>query len=198
YLVGRDLAGRFVGLLAAGFLVFSPHMWFYGAVVGSYAFDGLACALLMLLALRARPGSRHGIVAAAVFALAIGFRQSAVFLLAPLAFVPVVRSRLTVRRLAATGAVFGAVLALWVVPMSLEQPGGMPALRAASREMWKGSVGQTSVFSHGPAERKHQNRVETTGQTLAAVAFLFPAAAAGMVLCGVSALRRKGRRVPRR
>jgi transmembrane protein TMEM260 (protein O-mannosyltransferase) len=192
YLVGRDLAGRFVGLLAAGFLVVSPHNWFYGAVVGNYAFDGLACALLILFALRARPGSRYGIAAAVVLALDIGFRQSAIFLLAPLALVPVVRSGLSVRRVAAAGLAFAAVLALWVVPMSLEQPGGMPALRAASREMWKGSVGQTSVFSSGPPERKHQNRVETTGQTLAALVFLFPAALGGMVVA-VSGLRRKRR-----
>ena len=191
YLVGRDIAGRFVGLLAAGFLVVSPLMWFYGAVVGSYAFDGLACALLILLALRARPGSRHGIAAAVVLALAIGFRQSAVFLLAPLALVPVLRSGLALRRLVATGAAFAAVLALWVVPMSIEQPGGMPVLRAASQEMWKGSVGQTSVFSNGPAERKHQNRVETTGQNLAAIAFLLPALLGGLVLVGVSSVRRR-------
>ena len=195
YLVAKDLAGRYVGFLAAGFLVVSPHMWFYGAVVGNYAFDGLACALLLLLAVRARPGTRHGIAAAVVLALATGFRQSAIFLLAPLALVPVVRSGLSVRRVVATGAALAGALALWVIPMSLEQPGGMPALRAASREMWKGSVGQTSVFSNGPPERKHHNRVETTGQTLAAVAFLFPALAGGLVLLGVSALRRRSRPV---
>jgi Protein of unknown function (DUF2723) len=193
YLVGRDLAGRFTGLLAAGFLIVSPHNWFYGAVVGNYAFDGLACALLILFALRAQPGSRSGIAAAVVLALAIGFRQSAIFLLAPLALVPVVRSGLTLRRVAAAALAFAAVLALWVVPMSVEQPGGMPALRAASREMWQGSVGQTSVFSNGPPERKHQNRVETTGQTLAALVFLFPAAGGGLVVWAVAALRRKPR-----
>jgi hypothetical protein len=189
YLVGRDLAGRFVGILAAGFLIVSPHMWFYGAVVGTYAFDALACALLILLAIRARPGTRHGIAAAVVLALATGFRQSAIFLIAPLALVPVVRCGISVRRLAATAAAFAAALALWVVPMSLEQPGGIPALRAASSAMWKGSVGQTSVFSDGPGERKHQNQIETIAQNLAAISFLVPVLLGGLLLVGVSSVR---------
>ena len=196
YLVGRDLAGRLVGILAAAFLIVSPQMWFYGAVVGTYAFDALACALLILLAVRAQPGTRHGIAAAIVLALATGFRQSAIFLLAPLALVPVVRSGLRLRRLAAAAAAFAAALALWVVPMSLEQPGGMPALRAASSEMWKGSVGQTSVFSNGPGERKHQNQVETTGQNLAAIAFLIPALIGGLMLVGVASFRKRRKAAP--
>lgn len=193
YVIGRDVAGRLVGLSAAAFLITDPYMWFYGSIINNYAFDALACALLLYLALRARPGSRHGVAAAVVLALATGFRQSAVLLLGPLALAAVVRSVRDRRAAAATVLAGAAALGAWMLPLAVEQPGGLKAVQKQSRELWHGSVGQTSIFSDGPRERVHHNMVETSAQTLAATVYLLPVAAGGGVLALGAAVARRRR-----
>jgi len=190
YVVGRDLGGRWLGLAAAGFLLTSPFLLFYGATVATYAFDAVAVELLLLLAWRARPGSWHGAAAPAALALAAGFRPSSAVLLAPLAAVAVARGVRGGRAalVAAGGGLAG--LALWAVPMGLEQPGGLAAVQRAGSRIWREAVSVSSPLYGAPGDGVAYNLGQAAGYTLAAVAALLPAAA----LAGALAWRSRRRR----
>ncbi len=198
YLAGRELAGPFLGLGAAGFLLVCPYLWFYGSMVNVYVFDALTVSALVLCALRARPGSRHGLAAAAVLGLGAGFRPTTLFLLGPLALVAAGRSVRSLRGALATVVVGGLAVAGWAVPMSLEQPGGFGAIRRESRSLWEGSAAQTTVFSDRYPERVHNNLVGTTAETLAALGPLLPLFGVGglLALAGWLRRRRDGERPP--
>src|SRR5664279_2223467 len=62
---GRDLGGRWVGLVAGVVVALSPFAWFSGSIVATYSFDMVACSLLVIFAWRARPNSWHGVCAVA-------------------------------------------------------------------------------------------------------------------------------------
>lgn len=179
FAVGRSLANHWLGAAAAAFLMTSPFLWFYGSSVASYAFDGLAAAVLMLLACRSSAGSWHGIAAAATLGLGAGFRQSSLILLAPLALMAVLKSTRSWRGwlLAGTAGLTG--LAVWAVPMVVEQPGGLGAYREATREQFVGTVRQTSVFYGATARQAVDNLSQASGYSLAAVAVLLPVFLAG-------------------
>lgn len=187
--LGRAMGGRLLGVSAAGLVFSSPFLWFYGASVDTYTLDALACIVLLTLAWHARPGSWHGVAAAGALGLAAGFRQTSLLLFAPLAVVAMVRSARGLRTWVTGGTVGAAAIASWLVPMLLEQPGGIGAWREASDALLQGSVEQTALFA-GTAEVVTRNM--TQGATYATVAFL-PAAVVALV-AGVQLLRR--RRVP--
>ncbi|MDP9402316.1 MAG: hypothetical protein M3P85_03070 [Actinomycetota bacterium] len=189
YVLGRSLAGRWLGLAAAAVLFTSPFLAFYGSSVSSYAFDALASVVLLLLAWRAYPGSWHGIGAAGALGLAAGVRQSSIVLLGPLALVAAVRSVRSVR--AATTALGAGLagLAVWAIPMALEQPGGLGVVRDDSARVWREAVTVSSPLYGAPAEGVRYNLGQAAGYTLAAVALLLPIASAALVLH----LRRRAR-----
>ena len=189
YLLGRDMGGRWLGLATAGVLLTSPFLLFYGSSVGSYAFDALAVEALLLLAWRARPGSWHGPAAAATLGLAGGFRQSSVLLLAPVAVVAVARSSRTARQVGAAAAAGAVGLAVWLVPMAVEQPGGLGAVRRAGARIWREAVTVTSPLYGAPAEGVASNLAQATGYTLAAVVLLLPAAAVALALAAFPRFR---------
>ena len=175
--LGRSMGGRLVGAVAAGLVLTSPFLWFYGASVDTYTLDALACVVLLSLAWHARPGGWHGLAAAGSLGLAAGFRQTSLLLFAPLVVVAMARTARGVRAWAA-GAVIGATaIGLWLVPMLVEQPGGVAAWREASDALLEGSVGQTAFYA-GTADVVTRNMSQ--GATYATVAFL-PAALVGMV-----------------
>ena len=149
-LAGRDLGGRWVGLAAGLVMATSPFVWFSGSIVATYSFDALACALLIDLAWRARPGSWHGIGAAVAFGLLAGFRQSIVQSFFLLALIAVVATTRRWTRLVVTVAAGVAAAAIWFVPMALEQPGGVAAWWRATRIESTGAAQATSVLDHAP------------------------------------------------
>ncbi|HVE47417.1 MAG TPA: hypothetical protein VNA57_11825 [Acidimicrobiales bacterium] len=176
YVLGRSLSGRWLGLAGAAVLFTSPFVAFYGSSVGSYAFDALASVVLLLLAWRACPGSWHAVAAAGALGLATGARQSSIVLLGPLALVAAVRG---VRNLRGAVAVAGAGLvglAVWVVPMAVEQPGGLGVVTENGARIWRESVTVSSPFYGAPAEGVRYNLGQATGYTVAAVALLVPLA----------------------
>ena len=101
---GRDLGGPWVGLAAGVVVATSPFAWFSGSTVATYSFDMLACALLIVLAWRARPGSWHGVGAVVALGLLAGFRQSDLMAFAILALIAVVGSTRRWSRLGMTVA----------------------------------------------------------------------------------------------
>lgn len=186
YVVGRSIGGRWLGGAAAAVLLTSPFMAFYGSSIATYPFDALAGLVLVYLAWRATPGSWHGPAAAAALGLAGGIRQSSVLLLAPVAVVAVVRSLRRApspgRLVAACAAAGAAGLAVWMVPMGFEQPGGLAAVQEAGARIWREAVTVSSPFYGAPGEGVRYNIGQATGYTVAAVALLLPACVAAMVL----------------
>ncbi len=187
-LAGRDLGGTWVGVAAGAFMASCPFVWFSGSVVATYSFDALACALLVDLAWRARPGSWHGIAAAAAFGLLVGYRPSIAQSFVLLAVIPVVAAT---RRIWQAGAALGALVvgvAVWFVPMSLQQPGGAAAWWRATRIEATGAARATSVFDHAPGAAV--NFGTFAGYTAVALAPLAAVTLVAFVVLGVRRLRR--------
>ncbi len=186
---GRSLGGRWLGLAAGVVVASSPFAWFDGSIVATYSFDLLAAGVLIALALRARPGTWHGVAAAGVLGLLAGFRPTILTAFGLLALIPVVASTRTVRRAAATVAVGGAALAAWFVPMVVAQPGGLTAWLTATRSESAGAAEATSVFTHAPGAATNVGTFLAT--TVVAIA---PLAAVTVAAVLVTVVRRVTRR----
>jgi hypothetical protein len=191
FVLGRELRGRWLAWATAGFLLTSPFVLFYGSIVASYAFDALLSVVLLLLAVRARPGSRHGIRAAAALGLGAGFRPSSLLILSPIVAWAAVRSVRSVRQLGLAAAAGAAGLLAWIVPMVLEQPGGAREYWSFSRNFYKPAFETGSLLYGATWPQARFNMSTATAYTLAAIAVLVPVAAAGLVLA--AAARRRGR-----
>ncbi len=147
--LGRDLGGRWLGIAGAAVVGTTPFFWFYGSTVASYAFEALGSVALMLLAWRARPGSWHGVAAAAVLGLIGGFRPTALLVLFPVALVAALRSNRDLRAWLYSAAAGAIAIALWFVPMILEQPGGLSEITHNNDVFWQNAARRTAVFSEG-------------------------------------------------
>lgn len=180
---GRDLGGRWVGLAAGVVVATSPFAWFDGSTVATYSFDLLAAPVLLLLAWRARPHGPHGALAVAALGLLAGFRPSVAQAFALLALLPVV---VCVRRLTegvAVVAAGAAAVAVWFVPMVLDQPGGWASWVRATRIEATGAVRATSVLTHAPGGPTNLGTfAATTVVALAPVAVLALLAGAGLAV----------------
>jgi hypothetical protein len=186
--LGRELGGRFLGISAAVVLGTTPFMWFYSATIATYAFDALGSVALMLLAWKARPGSWHGIAAAATLGLTGGFRQTSLIVLFPLALAAAARSSRTLRAWVACAVAGTAAVAVWFVPMVLEQPGGYHEISYNNRLFWDASAKRTSLFSGGLRRAFYDNLSQLTAHT---VVTLGPVALVGAIAAVVLLLRRR-------
>lgn len=186
-LAGKDLAGWWVGLAAGAVIAASPFAWFSGSTVGTYSFDLLACSSLPVLAWRARPGSWHGLGAVVLLGLLAGFRQSIVQSFALLAVIAVIGSTRRWSRLGVTLLAGAGAMAVWLIPMGLQQPGGLRAWAVATRHEASGAAQLTSVLDHAPGGA-------TNLGTFAAytVVALAPLALVALVGAAVLAARRVG------
>jgi hypothetical protein len=153
YLAARQFVGPWAALAAGALVATSPVAWFAGSIVDTYSFDELAAALLLLLARRARPGSRDGALALFVLALIGGFRQSVLETLLLLALVAVAASVRTLRAgvVAAGAGILG--LLLWLLPLSLSQPGGLLTWYRATHHETVGAYHTSSLLMHNTAGR---------------------------------------------
>ncbi len=143
---GRDLGGRWVGICAGILIAASPFAWFNGSIVSTYSFDLAIAPLLIILAWRARPHSWHGAGALVALAVVAGFRQSAGAMFLPLALVAVAGSVRRIREVLAAVGLGLVALAAWLVPMALEQPGGITSWAQASRSESQGAFDASSVL----------------------------------------------------
>jgi dolichol-phosphate mannosyltransferase len=179
YVVGHRWAGPWLGWAAAGFVMTSPFLLFFGAIPSTYAFDALIAVLLVLLAARAQPGSPHAWIAAGVLGLGGGLRQTSLLVFGPIVLVAVAAS---VRSLRAAGAVAiagAAGVAAWLVPMLLEQPGGWTRYRAFSDKFLTDTLLRTSVLRGAARSDVVNNLGQATGYTVGAVLVLLPVATLG-------------------
>jgi len=148
---GRDLGGWWVGVAAAALVATSPFAWFAGSIAATYSFDLLAGPLLIILAWRARPGSWHGVGAMVALGVLAGFRQSVIQAFLILALVAVAGSTRRWGRLALTLSAGLVGVGLWLIPMAVEQPGGLSGWARATRTEAAGAARATSVLDHAAA-----------------------------------------------
>jgi MFS family permease len=182
YVIGRRFGGPWLGAAAGLFLATSPFLLFYGATVSTYTFDALVAAVLVLLATQARPGSWHGWAAALALGLGAGLRQTTLIVLGPVALYAAAKSVRSVWAALAVGGAGALGIAVWMVPMLLEQPGGWADYRAFSKEYLDPALEATSILYGAPRTGVVSNLGQATGYTLAAVLVLLPVAVAGFVL----------------
>jgi hypothetical protein len=183
--------------VAAGAAVaLSPFAWFSGSIVATYSFDMLACALLVILAWRAHPGSWHGLAAVTSLALLAGFRQSIVLAFGLLVLVAVVASTRRWSHLGLTVAAGAVAAGAWFVPMLVAQPGGFAAWWRATRSEASGAAQLTSVLDH--ATGASTNLGTFAAYTALALAPLAALSVLALVLLGVRRSIRavSGRRRP--
>ncbi len=145
---GTDLGGRWVGVAAGAVVATCPFAWFSGSIVATYSFDMVGCSLLVILAWRARPDSWHGVAAVVALGLLAGFRQSMIQSFAVLALIPVVASTRRWSRLGVTVVAGAAAVGVWLIPMSMSQPGGFSVWVHATRIETDGAAQATSVLDH--------------------------------------------------
>jgi hypothetical protein len=115
YLVGRDMAGRRVGIFAALLLASSPLFWSQSEIASPYALDVFASALVGWLCYRTATSPQNARLAW-ISALAVGlagaFRLQTMLVLFPLFLYALHRRpwKVIVGAVAAAGAVFSAFL----------------------------------------------------------------------------------------
>jgi hypothetical protein len=179
---GRDIGGWWVGLAAGAVVATCPFAWFSGSIVATYSFDMLACSLLIILAWRARPGSWHGVASVVALGILAGFRQSILQSFAVLALIAVLGSTRRWSRLGLTVVAGAAAIGVWLIPMSLSQPGGFTAWLHATRTEATGAARSTSVLDHAAAGSA--NLGTFAAYTVVALGPLIVLAlVAGVVLC---------------
>ena len=165
---GRDLGGRWMGIATGVIVASSPFVWFSGSIVATYSFDTVAGSLLIILAWRARPGSWHGVWAVVALGLLTGFRQSIVSAFAILAILAIAGSTRRWGRLVITVLAGAASVAVWLIPMALQQPGGLGTWIRATRSEATGAAQSTSILDHAPGG--HLNIGTFAAYTLVALA----------------------------
>jgi hypothetical protein len=177
---GRELGGRWMGIATGVIVASSPFVWFSGSIVATYSFDTVACSLLIILAWRARPGSWHGVWAVVALGLLAGFRQSIVQAFAILAILAIAGSTRRWGRLVITVLAGAASVAVWLIPMAVQQPGGLGTWIRATRTEASGAAQATSILDH--AAGGHLNIGTFAAYTVVALAPL----AALSLLAGVA------------
>jgi hypothetical protein len=150
---GTLLVGRWVGLAAATLLTFTPVSWFDGSTVSTYSFCALAGVLLVVLARRAYPGSRHGVLAVVVLGIASGFMPWVLPMFALLALAAAVASIRALRQLLAVVLAGAASIAVWFVPMIAAQPGHLGSWAHAVRLEVSDAAHASSILYSSSAAR---------------------------------------------
>jgi hypothetical protein len=187
---GTALAGPWLGLAAGALVASTPVSWFAGSTVSTYSFDALVAALLVVLAIRARPNGPHGMAAVIGLGLGTGFRQSIAPMFLVLALIPVVASTRTVRRVVLTAAAFLASVAVWFVPMVLVQPGGVGVWLHAWRAESSGAAHTSSVFFNASGSATNVGTFAAYTLLTVGPAFVL-GVAAGVTLLGARLVTRR-------
>lgn len=156
YLLVRQLGSRRAAFSAALLFSVAPVFFENSLFATSYAGEAFFSLAVAWVAWRLHhaPSFRFALVLGALFALAVGYRQSMLFFLAPLcgwAFWPALRDLKTgPKHLGAGAAAAVGVALLWFVPMVVAS-GGLAAYQEATAMQSRLAVFATTVFTHGAA-----------------------------------------------
>jgi hypothetical protein len=178
--VGWHLGGRMGGWSAAALVGTWPIGWFYGSIVSTYTVDLVLSLAFVLLLIRARPGGTQLWAGAALAGVASGFRPSALFLAGPA--LGLLAWRCTARpvtdgtrslpwavgQVAVAAGALGLAVVAWLVPLAVDQPGGLAAWVDETRHAWSEASAATSTFA-GAAAAPLNRDVALTHSALAVV-----------------------------
>jgi hypothetical protein len=146
FYLGRAIFSRRVGVISALLLASSPLFWFYGEVSLPHPLDAFLITLSAWWLYRVMAGEhRYVIPAAALLAVAGGFRQQTLVLMAPLALFAM--RKVKPGRLAVAAMVGGIMCAGWFVPL-VQSQGGLKTYLEISKAFSNRFMVTTSVF-HG-------------------------------------------------
>lgn len=131
YLFGKDLFTREDALASSVMLLVSPLFWFSNEVALTYAVEGLFSVIVAWASWKAARSARWAYIAVGLLALAMGFRQTTLFVLLP----AVVFGLWHLPRRHQLGAsLTGAVLALaWLIPLIVESGGARGYIAALAQ-----------------------------------------------------------------
>jgi 4-amino-4-deoxy-L-arabinose transferase-like glycosyltransferase len=147
FYLGRAIFGRRVGVISALLLASCPLFWFYGEVSLPHPLDAFLITLSAWWLYRVMVGEhRYVIPAAALLAIAGGFRQQTLVMLAPLALFAM--RKVKPGRLAVAAAVGGIVCVGWFVPL-VQSQGGLKAYLEISEVFSNRFMITTSVLQGG-------------------------------------------------
>jgi hypothetical protein len=172
--LGNRLRGPLLGFTLAALIAALPFDWFYGAVPAVYSFDTLGALVFLNIALREKITTRQVAVAAAALGLLAGSRQSELSAFGPLMLYILWRSERRRKSLVAGVGVGLIALLAWIIPASIQQPGGVNALWHLSKAMWTNAANQTSIFSGAPKAAVHYNIGRATAAAVVSLLFAIP------------------------
>jgi len=187
FYLGRAIFDRRVGLVSALLLASSPLFWFYGEISLPHPVDAFLITLCAWWLYRVMRGEHnYAIPAAILLAIAGGFRQQTLVMMAPLALFAMRKVKLS--RLALAALVGGAVCAGWFIPL-VQSQGGLKTYLEISRAFSDRFMATTSVLHGGGWWGVRRNLIKLGMYTLYAWNLsLIP----GLVQVGKSASRQVG------
>ena len=180
FAVGRRFGGTWLGVAMASVFVTSPLLWFYGSTVATYGFDAIGSLLVLWFAARGVGGRWERLVVPFVVALQGGFRPSLLVFLAPVVGVLCIVRRTSWRSVWASAAAGAVGVLVWLVPMAIDQPGGLRVLRRENTKLWSDAAHFTSPLFGASSRLIETNVLRTVGWTVSSVALLV----IPLVLCG--------------
>ncbi|MDH4135289.1 MAG: glycosyltransferase family 39 protein [Anaerolineae bacterium] len=147
FYLGRAIFNRKVGLIGALLLASCPLFWFYGEISLPHPLDAFLIILSAWWLYRAVSGDhRYVIPVATLLAIAGGFRQQTLVMMAPLALFAV--RKVKPGRLALAVLVGGITCAGWFIPL-VQSQGGLKTYLEISKAFSDRSMNTTSVLHGG-------------------------------------------------
>lgn len=136
YLLGKELFGRRVGVVAAVIALTSPSIWFFGEVALTYIVEAFLVTAIAYACLKALRGDDLSAVWSGILlGVAGGIRQTTLILMLPLWLFSLYRSTWRIRLLSTLLLVL--TVALWFVP-TVKLSGGLSSYLEASNSIGQG------------------------------------------------------------
>lgn len=133
YHLGKEIADKKTGVLAAAFALVSPTLWFHGGVALSYAADAFFSTALAVVCWKTYKGEESYVwLSAVVLAIAGGVRQNTAVFLLPFWLFSL--KALPARKVVLSIGLFGVTCMLWFIPMVL-MTGGWSTYRPALEQI---------------------------------------------------------------
>ncbi len=164
FYLGRAIFNRKVGFIGALLLASSPLFWFYGEISLPHPLDAFLIILSAWWLYRVMAGNRRYVIPVAILlAIAGGFRQQTLVMMAPLALFAVRRVK---RGLLALAVLVGGIAcAGWFVPL-VQSQGGLTTYLEISKAFSDRFMNTTSVLHGGGWWGIRRNLIKLSMYTL--------------------------------